>query len=53
MSTMSTDTRRRRRHSVAMYGVTLIAIALVVVVVQIVGHQASDLYSKVSTGLSS
>ena len=53
MSTMSTDTRRRRKHSVAMYGVMLITIALVVVVVQVVGHQASDLYSKVSIGLSS
>jgi hypothetical protein len=36
-----------------MYGVMLITIALVVLVVQLVGHQASDLYSKVSTGLSS
>ena len=51
MSTLSTDARRRRRHSVAMYGVTLITIALVVIVVQVVGHQASDLYSKVATGL--
>jgi hypothetical protein len=35
-----------------MYGVTLITIALVVIVVQVVGHQAGDLYSQVSTGLS-
>jgi t-SNARE complex subunit (syntaxin) len=53
MSTLSTDTRRRRKHSVAMYGVMLITIALVVVVVELVGHQASNLYSTVSTGLSS
>jgi t-SNARE complex subunit (syntaxin) len=52
MSTLSTDSRRRRKHSIAMYGVTLITIALVVIVAQVVGHQAGDLYSKVSTGLS-
>jgi hypothetical protein len=32
-----------------MYGVTLITIALVVIVVQVVGHQASELYSNIST----
>jgi hypothetical protein len=53
MSTTSTEIRRRRRHAVAMYGVMLITIALVLIVVQVVGHQAGDLYSKVSTGLSS
>jgi t-SNARE complex subunit (syntaxin) len=52
MSTTSTAIRRRRRHSVAMYGVTLITIALVVIVVQVVAHQASELYSNISTGLS-
>jgi hypothetical protein len=52
MSTMSNDVRHRRRHSVAAYGVTLVTIALVIIVVQVVGHQAGDLYSKVTTGLS-
>jgi hypothetical protein len=52
MSTMSTDLRRRRRLSAATFGVTIITIALVVIVVQLVGHQAGDLYAKVSTGLS-
>jgi hypothetical protein len=52
MSTMSTEVRRRRRLSLASFGVTIIAIALVVIVVQVVGHQAGDLYSKVSAGLS-
>ncbi len=35
-----------------MFGVTVITIALVVIVVVLVGHQAGDLYSNVSTGLS-
>jgi hypothetical protein len=52
MSTMSTDARRRRTRSVATYGVTLITIALVLIVVEIVGHQAGNLYSNVSQGLS-
>jgi hypothetical protein len=52
MSAMSAELRRRRRLSVATFGVTIITIALVVIVVQLVGHQAGDLYSKVSSGLS-
>jgi hypothetical protein len=52
MSTMSKDIRRRRRLSLATFGVTIITVALVVIVVQLVGHQAGDLYSKVSAGLS-
>jgi hypothetical protein len=52
MSTMSKDIRRRRRLSLATFGVTIITVALVVIVVQLVGHQAGDLYAKVSTGLS-
>ena len=49
---MSADVRRRRRLSVATFGVTVITIALVVIVAQVVGHQAGDLYAKVSSGLS-
>ena len=52
MSTMSTDIRRRRRRGLATYGVMLLSIALVVVVVQVVGHEAGQLFSKVSQGLA-
>lgn len=52
MSTMSTNVRRRRSRSFAAYGVTIVTIALVLIVVQVVGHQAGDLYSKVSQGLA-
>jgi fatty acid desaturase len=53
MSTMSTDIHRQRRgRSVAMYGVTLVTIALIVVLVQVVGHEAGHLFSKVTQGLA-
>jgi hypothetical protein len=54
MSTLSTGTRRhRRKRAVATYGVTLVTIALVLLVVQVVGHEAGHLFSKVSGGLAS
>jgi len=53
MSTLSTDFRRqRRRRSVAVYGVTLITIALVIVVAEVVGHEAGHLFSSVTEGLA-
>jgi hypothetical protein len=54
MSTSSTDLRRhRRKRTVATYGVTLVTIALVLLVVQVVGHEAGHLFSQVSAGLAS
>jgi fatty acid desaturase len=35
-----------------MYGVTLVTIVLAVIVVQLVGHEAGHLFSKVSQGLA-
>jgi t-SNARE complex subunit (syntaxin) len=52
MSTMSTGIRRRRTRTLAMYGVTIVTIALVVLVVNVVGHEAGSLYAKVSSGLA-
>ncbi len=53
MSTMSTDVcRGRRLRGAAMYGVTLVTIVLAVIVVQVVGHEAGHLFSKVSQGLA-
>jgi hypothetical protein len=52
MSSMSTDARRRRGRGLAGYGVTIITIALILLVVEIVAHQAGNLYSSVSHGLS-
>jgi hypothetical protein len=54
MSTMSTGIRRQRRmRTVASLGVTLLTIALVVLVVELVGHEAGHLFSKVTQGLAS
>jgi len=53
MSTTSTEIRRQRRgRSVAMYGVMLVTIALAVVLVQVVGHEAGHLFSKITQGLA-
>jgi Flp pilus assembly pilin Flp len=53
MSTMSTDIQRRRRlRGAATYGVMLVTIALVVIAVQVVGHEAGHLFSKVSQALA-
>ena len=54
MSTMSMDVRRKRRSRavVATYGVAFVTIALVLVLVQIVGHESGQLFAHVSQGLS-
>jgi hypothetical protein len=53
MSTMSTDDRRQRRsRTVAAYGVAFVTIVLVLLLVQVVGHETGHLFAKVSRGLS-
>jgi hypothetical protein len=53
MSTLSTDVRRQRRsRTVATYGVAFVTIALVLLLVQVVGHEAGLLFAHVSQGLS-
>jgi hypothetical protein len=54
LSTLSTDLRRhRRKRSLAGYGVTLVTIGVILLVVQLVGHEAGHLFSQVSEGLAS
>lgn len=45
--------RHGRKRAVAIYGVTLVAIALVLLVAQVVGHEAGLVFSKVSERLAS
>ena len=53
MSTMSMDDRRQRRsRRVATYGVAFVTIVLVLLLVQVVGHETGHLFAKVSKGLS-
>ncbi|MGA8633648.1 MAG: hypothetical protein WB805_02190 [Candidatus Dormiibacterota bacterium] len=53
MSTMSMDVRRQRRsRRVATYGVAFVTIVLVLLLVQVVGHETAHLFTKVSQGLS-
>ncbi len=53
MSTMSMDVRRQRRsRRVATYGVAFVTIVLVLLLVQVVGHETGHLFAKVSQGLS-
>jgi hypothetical protein len=53
MSTLSTNVRRQRRlYTVAQYAVTLVTLALVVLLVQVVGHAAGNIFANVSQGLS-
>jgi|HubBroStandDraft_3_1064219.scaffolds.fasta_scaffold743468_2 hypothetical protein len=50
---MSGDLRRRQRtRGWAIYGVTLVTIAVTVVVVQFVGHDAGHLVSRITQGLT-
>lgn len=51
-TTPSQVERRHRTRGWALYGVTLISVLLVVVVVQVVGHEAGDLAAKISQGLA-
>ena len=53
MSTMPSQLQRRQRtRGWAVYGVTLVSIVVVIVVVQLVGHEAGALATKINQGLA-
>ncbi len=53
MATMPSQVQRRHRtRGWAIHGVTLVCIVLVIVVAQVVGHEAGDLVAKINQGLA-
>lgn len=53
MATMPGQVQRRQRtRNWALYGVTLVSIVMVVVIAQIVGHEAAGMASKITQGLA-
>jgi uncharacterized membrane protein YcjF (UPF0283 family) len=53
VSTTSSDLRRRHRtRAWATYGATLVSIVVIILVVEVVGHEAGHLFTKISQGLA-